>query len=65
MIILEGRGIGWLGFALELRRFLNTFQKFYDGGKGPVPVRSEMAVVVDKRSFAEVVVGQSCRATRR
>lgn len=52
MIILEGRGIGWLGFALELRRFLNTFQKFYDGGKGLVPVRSEMAVVVDKRSFA-------------
>lgn len=59
VIIPEGRGgRSWLGFALELWRFLNNFQKFHSGGKGPVPIRCELAVVVDTRPFAKVVVGQ-------
>jgi len=55
IIIPEGRGgRSWLGFALELWRFLNNFQKFHGGGKGPVPIGCEHVVVVDTRSFVAV-----------
>jgi hypothetical protein len=63
VIILEGRGgRDWLGFALKLQRVLEAFQMAYGGGKRPSTlVRCELAIVVDKRLFAEVVVGQRQR----
>ncbi len=58
VVILEGRGgRRWLGFACELQRFIEAHQTPNDGGKRP-PTLVECAMVVDKRSFAEVVSRQ-------
>jgi hypothetical protein len=51
VIIPKGKGgRGWSGFAIELRRFLDAFQKFYGSGKGTSgPVLRRELDVVDKR----------------